>query len=411
MTKSFYSYDLPFVITVMRYCTYGSVSGAMQGRLFETEWSAGLPAEVSDDERKFAVALSIVSSPSGMGVRERAYPRIPSDLYHMIETHAAPTTQIHCANAYPGTPLEAAERIIDRAEKNSVRILTWWDRDYPPLLREIPVPPLVLYAIGDPAAARAVAVVGTRMADQRSLLIARRIGRELAETGYTIVSGLAAGIDREAHLGALDAGGRTIGVMPAGIGIVYPWSNRDLYRAIRSAAGSALVSEYPPGIHIAGKWTFAQRNRIISGLCAGTVVVKAGERSGALITARHALEQNREVFACAGHSFDAEYAGCHNLIRSGAVLVSSTRDILDELERPGVAVAPVACGSARSRERLLPDPGTLAGKIVHMLSARECDIDELIRLTGGSPGEVNEAVIALELEGTILRSGNVISRL
>ena len=187
-----------------------------------------------------------------------------------------------------------------------------------------------------------MAVVGTRKSDPKSALIARRISHDLSSQGFTVVSGMAVGIDREAHLGALDAGGKTVGVLANGIDIIYPWPNRDLYQAHRSTPGSALVSEYPPGIYVAGQWTFVRRNRIISGLCAGTVVVKAGERSGALITARHAVEQNREVFACAGNSFDEEYAGCHRLVRSGAVLVSSSQDILAELDAdPAPRHAPV----------------------------------------------------------------------
>jgi DNA processing protein len=382
----------------------------MQGRLFATDGWAGLPDSVNDDERVYAVALSIVSSPAGSGIWRSITSRMPSGIYRMIEGFTAPSTQSHCAWVYPGTPMEAARRIVERVQRDSIHVLTFWDRDYPPLLREVPCPPLVLYVIGEFNAPRAVAVVGTRKADPKSAMIARRIGRELAESGYAIVSGMAMGIDREAHLGALDAGGVTIGVLPSGINIVYPWSNRDLYQRIRDTAGSALVSEYPPGVNIAGKWTFAQRNRIISGLCAGTVVIKAGEQSGALITARHALEQNREVFACAGHSFDEEYAGCHRLIRDGAVLVSSSQDIIEGLGLPVAAPARVMNADSAKRAVECPDPGTGAGRILQLLSAREYDVDELIRATGGSPGEVNEEIIALELEGKILRSGNIISR-
>jgi DNA processing protein len=382
----------------------------MQGRLFASDGRAELPDSMSDDEREYAVALSIVSSPAGSGIWRSIASRLPSDIYRMIEGYAAPSTQFHCAAVYPGTPMDAARRIVERVRKDSIHVLTFWDHDYPRLLREAPCPPLVLYVTGELYASRAVALVGTRKADPKSALIARRIGRELAENGYAIVSGMAMGIDREAHLGALEAGGMTIGVLPSGINIVYPWSNRDLYMRIRDTAGSALVSEYPPGVNIAGKWTFAQRNRIISGLCAGTVVVKAGEQSGALITARHALEQNREVFACAGHSFDEEYAGCHSLIRDGAVLVSSSQDIIEGLGFPGVAPGRVINADSMKCEGECPDPGTGAGRILQLLSAREYEVDELIRATGGSPGEVNEAIVTLELEGKILRNGNMISR-
>jgi DNA processing protein len=383
----------------------------MQGRLFATDGWARLPDAVDDDERVHAVALSLVSSPAGSGMRRGILCRMPSELYHVVEGYGTPETLFNCAGAYPGTPLEAARRIMERLAKESIRALTIWDREYPPLLREIPFPPLVLYVIGECAASCGVAIVGTRKADPRSAAIARRLGQDLAGSGFAVVSGMALGIDREAHLGALDAGGVTIGVLPGGIDIVYPWSNRDLYRRIRETAGSGLISEYPPGINISRPWTFAQRNRIISGLCAGTVVVKAAERSGALITARHALEQNREVFACAGHSFDGEYAGCNRLIRDGAILVSSTQDIVDGLGRPLMARVPIPRPAPGDVAEERQDPGSCAGRILRLLADSEHEVDELIRATGGSTGEVQEAIIQLELEGKIFRNGNMISKL
>ena len=383
----------------------------MQGRLFEADGWARLPDSLDDDEKIYAVALTLVSSPAGSGIWRGMSSRMPSEMYHILECYGAPEIQVHLAGAYTGTPLDAARRIMERTSGGSIRVMTIWEREYPPLLREIPYPPIVLYVAGECNAPRAVAVVGTRRADPKSALIARRIGQDLAGSGYAVVSGMALGIDREAHLGALDAGGVTIGVMPTGIDVVYPWANQDLFLRVRSTAGSGLVSEYPPGVNMAGKWTFAQRNRIISGLCAGTVVVKAPERSGALITARHALEQNREVFACAGHSFDGEYAGCNRLIRDGAVLVSTTQDIIDGLGPPVVARRPVTCPAPVVVAVAEPDPGTCTGRIMRLLSEREHDVDGLVRATGWSTGEVNEAIVALELEGKILRNGNLISRL
>ncbi|HOD15345.1 MAG TPA: DNA-processing protein DprA [Spirochaetota bacterium] len=410
MEKSFYSYAAPFVILNGGEYRMRSGLDAMQGRLFSGELPVNLPAELDHDEKVYAIALSLVSSPAGSGVWGHIAARMPGEIYRMIESRSDPETMVHCLAVYPGTPLEAARQIIDRVEQSPARILTYWDREYPSLLREIPRPPLVLYAVGDTVVRRSVAIVGTRKSDPKSALIARRIGHDLASRGFTVVSGMALGIDREAHLGALDAGGSTIGVLPGGIDIVYPRSNHDLYAKVNGSPVSALISEYPPGIYIAGNWTFARRNRIISGLSAGTVVVKAGERSGALITARHALEQNREVFACAGHSFDEEYAGCHWLIRSGAALVSSSQDILDELDRSGSARMPFLRSASMAAEDGLV-PGTLAGKILRLLSEREYDVDGIIRATGGAPGDINESIVALELEGKILRNGNTISRM
>jgi DNA processing protein len=391
---------------------------AMQGKLFFQNDPVITRGPLSGEETIYAVALSVLSSPAGNNIWNKASACAPAEMYRLISSRISPSTQQFLCEEYSRNPLEAARSIIDASAVKSIRILTYWDRDYPALLREIQWPPLVLYVKGQVDAERAVAVVGARKSDGRSSSNARRIACDLAGRGCTVVSGMAVGIDREAHLGALDVKGKTVGVLANGIDIVYPWANRDLYRLIEASPGSALISEYPPGI-IAGKWTFVRRNRIISGLCAATVVVKAGSRSGALITARHALEQNREVFACSGNSFDQEYAGCHHLIRSGAVLVSSPDDIIDALPRGdaienGGAVCIDGRHDAGGRRTEAADeelPDTMEGRILRLLSQRDHEIDSIVRSVNGSPGEVNEAVVALELEGRIIRNGNIISRL
>jgi DNA processing protein len=391
----------------------------MQGTLFVPEDPNPCRGTLTDDERINAVALSILSSPGIHRLWSKIATHGPRELYRMICGSCVPATQVFYTQSYPENPLDAAGIIVSKTENKSIRILTYWDRDYPALLREIQYPPLVLYLKGTLPAETAVAVVGTRKSDVRSSGVARRISRELSSLGCAVVSGMAIGIDCEAHLGALEGGGKTVGVLANGIDIIYPWPNRDLYRLIESTEGSALVSEYPPGI-FAGRWTFVRRNRIISGLCAGTVVVKAGERSGALITARHAVEQNREVFACAGNSFDEEYAGCHRLVRDGAVLVARTEDIVAELSRPPVPAAEIASpgavpgkpsGGGRGEDADAgPLPDTMEGKILSLLSSGERDIDSIVRDLASSAGEVNEAVVTLELGGKIIRNGNTILR-
>jgi DNA processing protein len=387
---------------------------AMQGTLFHRDDPAAGRIDLTREGILNAVALSTVSSPAATIIWHMISTRRPEEIYERMCRAGAPGAQSYLVEAYARDPIEAARRIIDRAEKKSIRVLTYWDNDYPPLLREIQWPPLVLYVKGRVPAGSAVAVVGTRKSDARSSANARRISRELSGRGFAIVSGMAVGIDREAHLGALEGTGTTVGVLANGIDIIYPRPNRDLYRIIEGSPGSSLVSEYPPGI-FAGKWTFVRRNRIISGLSSGTVVIKAGERSGALITARHAVEQNREVFACPGGSFDEEYAGCHRLIRNGAVLVSCSDDIINELSLfLGVIPAPVPRPdedmTGPRRYDVAHATDSLEGRILELLVERERDIDSIVRCLDGNAGEVNEAVIALELEGWIVRNGNLIAR-
>jgi len=392
----------------------------MQGTLFVPDDTFVCRPPLTDEERISAIAVSLVSSPGSSGIWPMIAAHGPLEIYRMVSDRSVPATNSFFAESYPDNPLDAAEQIVRNAARNSARILTYWDGDYPSLLREIQCPPLVLYLKGTLARGTAVAVVGTRKSDIRSSAVARRLSRELSALGCTIVSGMAVGIDREAHLGALDTGGKTIGVLANGIDIMYPSPNRDLYRLIEKTEGSALVSEYPPGI-FAGKWTFVRRNRIISGLSAGTVVVKAGERSGALITARHAVEQNREVFACAGNSFDEEYAGCNRLVREGAVLVTRTEDVVNELSRFPVSASEISGrgtatgGSSGEVSAMGPrkelTPGSMEEKILGLLSSGARDIDSIVRELSAGAGEINEAVVVLELEGMIMRNGTLLSRL
>ncbi len=384
----------------------------MQGRLFNScEVSAAIHGELTPSERVHAVAISIASSPAAHRIWSMIAKRGPSEIFAILSSSGLPVIQNYLAGRHPVGVTEAARRILDESERKSIRVITYWDGEYPPLLREVPAPPIALYLKGGFPRGPAVAVVGARKSDPRSSAHARRIARDLASRGYAVVSGMAVGVDREAHLGALEGGGATVGVLANGIDIVYPWQNRDLYAMIQKSGVSALVSEYPPGT-IAGRWTFVRRNRIISGLCAGTVVVKAGERSGALITARHALDQNREVFACAGHAFDCDYAGCHRLIRDGAVLVSSTDDIIDEL-RNSCGIIPLELNNGPGAGPELhggesSDP--LEERILAFLGDGDRDMDCLVRAMAAAPGEIHRAVMNLELKELIIRSGNALSR-
>ena len=204
------------------------------------------------------------------------------------------------------------------------------DADFPPLLNEIPAPPLGLFVLGDRALLRTpqLAIVGSRKPTPSGLRTTQKFAAELGACGLTITSGLAVGIDHCAHRGCLDAGGKTIAATATGIDVVYPPANRELHREI--AENGLIVTEYPPGT-APRREHFPSRNRIISGLALGTLVVEAALQSGSLITARTAAEQGREVFAVPGSIHVAVSRGCHYLLRQGAKLTESTDDILEEI--------------------------------------------------------------------------------
>jgi DNA processing protein len=258
---------------------------------------------------------------------------------------------------------------------------------YPPLLAQLHDPPEKLYVRGraEVLAEPAVAIVGARSCSAYGSHVARSLARELAGAGLAIVSGLARGIDGEAHRGALEAGGTTVAVLGCGIDRDYPRSHAGLAERIR--AGGAVVSEYPPGTEPA-PWRFPARNRIIAGLCLATVVVEARERSGALITADFALELGRDVFAVPGEITAALSAGTNDLLRQGAAPLLSAEDVLSALglEQPELPPPPVS-GPAAS--------------VLGLLSDSACDFDRLVRLSGRSSAEVAAALVELELAGLV----------
>jgi DNA processing protein len=275
----------------------------------------------------------------------------------------------------------------------AVRGLRWLARSaqsFPPRLRAIHDPPPGLFLRGDAAsdvlAQPCVAVVGARSCSSYGAQVARTLGRELAAAGLVVVSGLARGIDGEAHRGALEAGGVTVAVLGCGIDRDYPASHRDL--AARIADSGLVVSEYAPGVEPA-PWRFPARNRIVAGLCAATVVVEAREASGALITADLALEEGRDVFAVPGEITSALSAGTNALLRLGAVPLTSAADVLSAL---GVEAA------------VSEPPATATGPAADVLAViRDAPVgaDELVRVTGRSAGEVAVALSELELAGLV----------
>jgi DNA processing protein len=320
----------------------------------------------------------------------------------------------------PGIGAELARRIraakdeidvqseIDLCAAGNIRILTDHDDDYPRALREIHDPPAILFVRGQilPPDALAVAIVGARHATHYGITQAERLAGSLARAGLTIVSGLARGIDAAAHRGALAAGGRTLAVLGSGLLNLYPPEHAEL--ADEVVAGGALISEHPPhSPPLAG--AFPQRNRIITGMSLGVLVVEASTHSGALISARHAMEQGREVFAVPGRIDSRTSRGCHALIRDGAKLVETADDVLEELG-PLVAPAQTAAGLEvhQPAELLLND---VEQQVLATVSNDATTIDDVISATGLPTGQVLATISVLEMRHLVRRlSGNTIVR-
>jgi len=295
-----------------------------------------------------------------------------------------------------------AEAELELCRRHNIEVLSDGDDDYPRALREIEDPPGILFTRGTfaPQDALAIAIVGSRHGTHYGLVQAERLAASLARAGLTIVSGLARGIDAAAHRGALDAGGRTVAVLGSGLLNIYPPEHAAL--ADEVAAHGVLLSEAPPrSAPLSG--TFPQRNRIISGISLGVVVVEASTTSGALITARHAMEQGRDVFAVPGRVDSRTSHGCHRLIRDGAKLVETADDVLEELG-PLVAAATKADGHAihHPAELLLNE---LEQQVIAQIGSDPCTIDEVIRTSGLGAAQVLSTLSALEMRRLIRRLG------
>ena len=307
-----------------------------------------------------------------------------------------------------------ADDVIALCRKRSVDIFLEGRDGYPPLLSRIDDPPGLLFVRGTllPQDSLSVAIVGARHATAYGLKVAEQLGASLARAGYTVVSGLARGIDAAAHRGAIKAGGRTIAVLGSGVLNVYPPEHADLAREVIDSG--ALISELPP-LTAPAVGTFPQRNRIVSGLSLGVVVVQAAERSGALITARLATEQGREVFAVPGAIDCRMSKGCHQLIRDGAKLVASVDDILEEFG-PLFETATAADGRAVSSAAEL-QLGDIERQVLDACDAlaggdsRPVSIDDVVDSSGLAASQVLATVGVLEMRRLIRRlPGNQIVR-
>ncbi len=285
---------------------------------------------------------------------------------------------------------------LEKAEALGIHIITPLDAEYPAALKTIHDPPLALYVRGklEPRDRHALGIVGSRQCTSYGLSTADRLAYQLAQTGFTVVSGLARGIDTVAHEGALKGKGRTIAVLGAAIDQLYPPENAELADAI--AGSGAVISEYPLGRQ-ADRQTFPYRNRIISGLSMGIIVVEAGFKSGALHTSDSAMEQGRSVFAVPGRIDSPASKGTNRLIKNGAKLVDNVDDILEEFELlvpAGQFEKPVNVSSARPEVPLSEDEQTL----VKALWKEALDVDSLARAAGLPSSKVSALLIGLEMK-------------
>jgi len=348
-------------------------------------------------------------------VKAKQLPQITS--YFGSIAQAMLASQAHWQTSQILTPKQL-ERLFDAANPRLVSeaiiwsqqpdqsILTLDDVAYPDLLKRISDPPILLYVRGNVSllSEPQLAIVGSRNASKQGRLTARDFAQYLASVGLTITSGLASGIDKAAHEGALQAGasnsqavqGTTVAVVATGLDRVYPSANRELARQI--ADRGALVSEYPLGTKPMAHF-FPQRNRIISGLSVGALVVEAALKSGSLITARTALEQDREVFAVPGSINNPQAKGCHQLIRQGAKLVESGQDILEELS----AILQLSLNDASEGQDALNEKEVMAesGNLLRHIEFEPIGLDELVVLSKLPVSDIQSQLLMLELEGKV----------
>lgn len=297
----------------------------------------------------------------------------------------------------------SVDRDLQWLENKNNRLLSYMDPDYPPLLAEIHDPPALLFVHGDSnvLGQPQLAIVGSRNPTANGSALAREFAAHLSGCGLTITSGLASGVDGDAHVGALEAGGMTVAVTGTGLDRVYPAHHRDL--AYRIAEQGALVSEFPPGT-TAKPGNFPRRNRIISGLALGTLVVEAALRSGSLITARAALEQGREVFAIPGSIHNPLARGCHALIRQGAKLVETGDHVLEELS----ALARYSFSQPEAAPKATEEPKVLREISADYLQLLDCmgyepvSVDQLVGRCGLTPEALSSMLLLLELEGHVV---------
>ena len=298
------------------------------------------------------------------------------------------------------------DKEIQRARAAGIKMIPFSDAAYPASLRAIADPPPLLYVKGElrDNDSKAIAIVGSRSASDYGRRIARDLARGLASFGFTVVSGMARGIDGMAHESALQAGGRTLAVLGSGVDHAYPPEHEMLYRRI--SENGAVISELPMGARPIA-FNFPARNRLISGLSLGVVIVEATEKSGSLITASLAAEQGREVFAVPGEAGASRSRGSHRLIRQGAKLVETVEDIIEEIAPQLSRRGDAAPASARS---LPENSGPAARQIFALLKETSLQVDQVIEQSGLPAPQVLQVLLDLELQGFVCQTPGKIYR-
>jgi DNA processing protein len=289
------------------------------------------------------------------------------------------------------------ERELHNVEQLGARVISYRDSEYPRLLRRIPAPPMILYVKGRrlDENKNKIAMIGSRASTPYGIKTAERLSRGLVQNGMEVVSGMAQGIDSAAHWGALKSRGGTVAVLGTGIDRVYPRANRELSK--RLAESGTLVSEFPLGTAPEAQ-NFPIRNRIISGLSLGVVVVEAAKKSGSLITASHALEQGREVFAVPGSVNSFKSKGCHFLLKQGAALAESVDDILEAL---GIDRSAHFMDAVKERQTPAIGSGQDETRILDLLGEEPVHIDHIVRASNLEPSRVLSLLTKMELTGIV----------
>jgi len=353
------------------------------------------------DQKKYWIGFNLVK-----GIGSVRFKQIQSFFSDLSLAWDAPAESFHQA----GLPQKAVtnlltlrnqidlEQYYESILEKGIEVLTLMDEGYPRLLKEIDQSPPVIYVRGTLIQADefAVAMVGTRRVSAYGQQVARDVSTFLAGHGLTVVSGLARGVDALAHQHALKAGGRTIAVLGSGVDVIYPPEHRKLAQAI--VENGAIISDYPLGTQPEGQ-NFPPRNRIISGLSLATIVVEAGQRSGALITANFAVEQGREVFAVPGNVLSPVSRGTNRLIQQGAYALVSPQDVLDVLDLTQVE-------AIKTARQVLPADSTEAA-IIKILDFEPTHIDEICHRTGLSIEKVSAALTMMELKGMVQHVGGM----